>query len=100
MSEESMGITDQKASGVNKPLFLISGGFIAVFCLAALINLDALSAAVDWGFNVSAKYFGLYWQVLLLATFLIGLCCACCPEVARSWAGLPRLSLPCSSGAR
>lgn len=73
MSEESMGMTDQKASGVNKPLFLISGGFIAVFCLAALINLDALSAAVDWGFNVSAKYFGLYWQVLLLATFLIGL---------------------------
>lgn len=63
----------QKESGVNKPLFIISGGFIALFCIAALVNLDALSAAVDWGFNVSATYFGLYWQVLLLATFLIGL---------------------------
>jgi len=60
-------------SRVNMPLLLISGGFIALFCLAALINLDALSAAVDWGFNVAATYFGFYWQVLLLATFLIGL---------------------------
>ncbi|GAA5064134.1 BCCT family transporter [Roseibacterium beibuensis] len=55
------------------PLFLISGGFIALFGLAALIDLDALSGAVDWGFNIAATYFGLYWQVLLLATFLIGL---------------------------
>jgi choline-glycine betaine transporter len=58
---------------IHMPLFVISGGFIALFCIAALVNLDALSAAVDWGFNVSATYFGLYWQVLLLATFLIGL---------------------------
>lgn len=72
MSETSME-TNMQESRVNKPLFLISGGFIALFCLAALVNLDALSAAVDWGFNVSATYFGLYWQVLLLATFLIGL---------------------------
>ncbi|MBY6201437.1 BCCT family transporter [Maritalea mobilis] len=58
---------------VNMPLFLISGGFIALFGFAALIDLDALSGAVDWGFNIAATYFGLYWQVLLLATFLIGL---------------------------
>ena len=64
---------DRPQSRINKPLFLISGGFIAAFCIVALVNLDALSAAVDWGFNVSATYFGLYWQVLLLATFLIGL---------------------------
>ncbi len=72
MSEASME-TNMQESRVNKPLFLISGGFIALFCMAALVNLDALSAAVDWGFDVSATYFGLYWQVLLLATFLIGL---------------------------
>ncbi|MDA5557755.1 BCCT family transporter [Shimia sp. MMG029] len=65
--------TGAKEGRINKPLFLISGGFIAIFCIAALVNLQALSAAVDWGFNVSATYFGLYWQVLLLATFLIGL---------------------------
>lgn len=58
---------------INKPLFAITGGFIAIFCLIALYDLDLLSAMVDGGFALSAKYFGLYWQVLLLATFLIGL---------------------------
>jgi len=39
----------------NKPLLYITGGFIALFCLIALINLDALSAMVDWGFNFAAN---------------------------------------------
>ncbi len=73
MSEASLNTAPVQESRVNKPLFLISGGFIALFCIAALVDLDALSGAVDWGFNVAATYFGLYWQVLLLATFLIGL---------------------------
>lgn len=72
MSDTSLE-THLKKSRLNTPLFLISGGFIALFCIAALIDLEGLSTAVDWGFNVSATYFGLYWQVLLLATFLIGL---------------------------
>ncbi|GAB5469350.1 MAG: BCCT family transporter [Rhodospirillales bacterium] len=58
---------------VNKPLFAITGGFIALFCLLALFDLELLSALVDEGFAFSARYFGLYWQILLLATFLIGL---------------------------
>ena len=58
---------------INRPLFALSGGFILLFCLYALVDLDRLSAAVDWGFAVSAKYFGLYWQILMLATFLISL---------------------------
>ncbi|WP_300587677.1 BCCT family transporter [Marivita sp.] len=58
---------------VDKPLFAVTGGFIALFCALALYDIDLLSRMVDWGFNFSAKYFGLYWQVLLLATFLIGL---------------------------
>jgi choline-glycine betaine transporter len=58
---------------VDKPLFAISGGFIALFCLYALIDIEGLSALVDAGFAFAAKYFGLYWQILLLATFLIGL---------------------------
>ncbi|UWR86432.1 BCCT family transporter (plasmid) [Phaeobacter inhibens] len=72
MSETSMETAPQE-SRINKPLFLLSGGFIALFCVAALVNLDGLSALVDWGFNIAATYFGLYWQILLLATFLIGL---------------------------
>ncbi len=58
---------------INKPLFAITGGFIVLFCLIALLDLDLLSGMVDAGFAFSARYFGLYWQVLLLATFLIGL---------------------------
>ncbi len=57
----------------DKALFAITGGFIALFCAYALYDIDALSALVDAGFAFSARYFGLYWQVLLLATFLIGL---------------------------
>ena len=68
--------TGTKGAGfgkVDKPLFAITGGFILLFCALALFNLDALAAMVDAGFNWSATYFGLYWQILLLATFLIGL---------------------------
>ncbi|MBU2888168.1 BCCT family transporter [Celeribacter halophilus] len=72
MTETSQTNTTQ-GKRINIPVFVISGGFIALFCLAALINLDALSRAVDWSFNIAATYFGLYWQFLLLATFLIGL---------------------------
>ena len=78
MSDVTQNTGSQGASSggeglINKPLFLISGGFIALFCLLALVDLDLLSSLVDQGFNISATYFGLYWQVLLLATFLIGL---------------------------
>jgi choline-glycine betaine transporter len=58
---------------INKPLFLITGGFITLFCLTAIIDLDWLSSLVDVGFAWSAKWFGLYWQILLTATFFIGL---------------------------
>ena len=55
------------------PLFALSGGVIVVFCLWALLDLKSLSVAVDAGFAFSARYFGLYWQLLLLATFLVSL---------------------------
>ncbi len=58
---------------INKPLFAITGGFIALFCVIALVNLELLSTIVDASFAFSARYFGLYWQILLLATFLIGI---------------------------
>ncbi|WP_425041118.1 hypothetical protein [Primorskyibacter sp. S187A] len=61
------------AGTTDKALFAITGGFIALFCAYAFLDLDGLSALVDSSFAFSAKYFGLYWQVLLLATFLIGL---------------------------
>lgn len=65
--------TKPLSSMIDKMLFVITGGFIALFCAYALFDIDGLSALVDTSFNFSARYFGLYWQILLLATFLIGL---------------------------
>jgi choline/carnitine/betaine transport len=58
---------------VRIPLFIITAGFIVLFCLLAVISIDSLKAAVGSGFGWSVKYFGAYWQILLLLTFLIGL---------------------------
>ena len=73
-----MAAQDTRAAGadlghLNKPLFAITGGFILLFCALALWDLELLGTIVDTSFAFSARYFGLYWQLLLLATFLIGL---------------------------
>ena len=73
---------------INKPLFLITGGFITLFCVIAVIDLDTLSGLVDVGFYWSAKLFGLYWQLLLLATFIIGLVLCVLPGAKAKMGGL------------
>ncbi|NKB57430.1 MAG: BCCT family transporter [Alphaproteobacteria bacterium] len=73
---------------INKPLFLITGGFIALFCVTALVDLEWLSGMVDIGFAWSAKWFGLYWQILLLATFLIGIALCLLPGGKAKLGGL------------
>ncbi len=75
-------------SHINKPLFLITGGFIMLFCIIALVDLEWLSGMVDIGFAWSAKWFGLYWQILLLATFLIGLAICLLPGAKAKLGGL------------
>ena len=52
-------------------IFLISGGFFVLFLVAALVNLSWLSTLVDTVFGWATRAFGLYWQVLMLATFVI-----------------------------
>ena len=73
MTETTEDRAGPSSGRIDKPLFAVTGGFIALFCAYAMIDLDGLSALVDAAFAVSARYCGLYWQVLLLATFLIGL---------------------------
>lgn len=60
-------------AGVDLPVFLISGGATALFCILALYDISMVSAWVNSAFAVSTKYFGAYWQVLLLLTFIIGI---------------------------
>ena len=79
---------------INKPLFAVTGGFIFLFCLVALLDLELLSSMVDSSFAFSAKYFGLYWQVLLLATFLIGLVLVVLPGGKAIMGGLSTPEFP------
>ncbi|WP_347266714.1 BCCT family transporter [Paracoccus sp. (in: a-proteobacteria)] len=58
---------------INLPLLGITAGFILLFCLLAITDLAQLSAMIDWAFAGSARYFGLYWQVLLFVTLIISL---------------------------
>lgn len=68
---QAMGLP--MARDIDWPLFLISGGFLGAFLLAALIDIDTVSALVNTLFAWSTKAFGLYWQVLMLATFAVSL---------------------------
>ncbi|EZH64557.1 BCCT transporter [Bacillaceae bacterium JMAK1] len=55
------------------PVFLISGGVLLAFVIAALINAEAVSQFVDVTFAWSSEFFGAYWQILMLLTFLIAI---------------------------
>ncbi|MDR9825527.1 BCCT family transporter [Vibrio sp. FNV 38] len=58
---------------INNPVFWISGSFLTLFVLLALSHPVALSSVIDSGFQAATQYFGAFWQVLLLANFVIGL---------------------------
>ncbi|QAS53215.1 BCCT family transporter [Halobacillus litoralis] len=65
---------DNKVSGrIDWPVFAISGGILVLFVIIALIDIDLIETIVSGSFAWSAKYFGAFWQVLMLATFFVGL---------------------------
>ncbi|WP_394209279.1 BCCT family transporter [Enterovibrio calviensis] len=69
--------------GLDNPVFWLSGGFLTAFVVTALIDNELLSSMVNSGFSWSVKIFGPYWQLLLLATFLIGLALAFNPSTGK-----------------
>ncbi|MFB4165559.1 BCCT family transporter [Alteribacillus sp. JSM 102045] len=48
----------------------ISGGLLLLFVLISFLNLETISAFVNISFEWSVTYFGAFWQVLMLATFI------------------------------
>jgi choline/carnitine/betaine transport len=73
-ASEAEDMTQKKwLAGIDLPVFLISGGVLALFAVMALYDINLVSAWVNSAFATSTKYFGAYWQVLLLLTFIIGL---------------------------
>ena len=76
---------DNPTTTIDWPVFILSGGFLLLFVATALIDLDFLSSTVNGAFGGATKYFGAYWQVLMLLTFIIAL------GVAFSGSGRARL---------
>ncbi|MGO3022687.1 MAG: BCCT family transporter [Brevibacterium sp.] len=58
---------------LDRPVAGASVGILASFVALALIVPDRMSGWVGAGFAACAEIFGMYWQILLLATFLIAL---------------------------
>ncbi|MHA6261287.1 BCCT family transporter [Sporosarcina sp. CAU 1771] len=54
-------------------VLIISGGLLVAFVIASFINMDFVSAMVNNSFAFAVRYFGGFWQVLLLGTFFIAL---------------------------
>ena len=67
--KESVDTSPQTPTKLDWPVFGVSGGLILLFMVASLIDIDMVSTLVDGAFAFSVKYFGPFWQVLLLATF-------------------------------
>ncbi len=61
------------SQSIDNSAFLFSGLFIICFVLLAVYDDVLLSKLVSSGFFWSAKFFGPYWQILLVLTFFIGL---------------------------
>ncbi|MFK0572049.1 BCCT family transporter [Endozoicomonas sp.] len=60
-------------SGVDMPVFVLSGGGVGLFAILAMYDINLISSWVNTAFATSTKLFGAYWQILLLLTFFIGL---------------------------
>ncbi|WP_347861395.1 BCCT family transporter [Salimicrobium sp. PL1-032A] len=58
---------------IDWPVFAISGGALLLFVLFAIIDINSVKEFVNAGFAWSSKYFGAFWQFLMLATFIVGL---------------------------
>ncbi|WP_425483641.1 BCCT family transporter [Alkalicoccus luteus] len=65
-----------KHSKIDWPVMFISGGLLTAFVIASVINAEAVGSFVDWSFTFATTYFGAFWQVLMLATFLIAIAIA------------------------
>ncbi|MFM2591187.1 BCCT family transporter [Vibrio sp. TBV020] len=58
---------------LSNPVLWISGSFLTIFVLIALLDTQLLTTLVNSGFGYATQYFGGYWQILMLANFIIGL---------------------------
>lgn len=59
----------KKETRIDYPVFIISGGLLLLFIIVGFINQDFVTNAVNESFAFSVKYFGGFYQFILLGTF-------------------------------
>ncbi len=64
---------------VDRVVMGVSAGVLAAFVVAAIAVPDTVGSWVTAGFSASARWFGPYWQILLLVTFLVAIGLALTP---------------------
>ena len=86
------------ASGLGKfgdPIVLaLSGGFVILFVLLSLVNIEGVASVISTGFAWTAAVLGSYFQLFLLLTFFIAIGLAISPAASAKIGGLnkPELS--------
>lgn len=64
---------------VDRTVAGVSAGALAAFVLAAILAPTTVADWVAIGFEKSAAWFGIYWQILLLLTFVVAVAVAFTP---------------------
>lgn len=73
---------------IDRVVAVVSVGILTAFVIAAIVMPDTVGSWVDEGFSASARWFGPYWQVLLLATFVVAIVLALTPWARVRMGGL------------
>ncbi|MGP9839168.1 BCCT family transporter, partial [Arthrobacter sp. 179] len=83
----------ERASVLDRKVAGISIAVIAVFVASSMILPGRTADLINSGFSGSAKWFGAYWQYLLLATFVVAIVLAFTPYAkARLSTGKPEFT--------
>lgn len=68
----------------------LSAGFVVLFILASLYDVDMVSGAVSTGFSWTAATLGSFFQLLLLLTFIVAIGVAVSPAASAKVGGLDK----------
>lgn len=73
MSKNTHSQNDSSSKKMDWPVFGISAGFLLLFVIGSLVDIETVTKIVNAAQGFSTRYFGALWQVLLLATFILSI---------------------------
>lgn len=87
-TKTAAGGSETSRNHVDVVVTAVSTGALAAFVIAAIVAPATVADWVNTGFTKSAGWFGLYWQGLLLITFVVAVAIACTPWARARLGGL------------